>query len=37
MRNLSHKVVEKNRTYILCSITYFQKIAPFIRYGIKVL
>jgi len=26
------KVVEKIKTYILCSVTFFSKIVPFFRY-----
>jgi len=31
MRNVSYEVVEKIKTHILCSVTLFRKIVPFMR------
>jgi len=32
MRNISEKVSERIKTHILCSISFFPKIVPFMRY-----
>jgi hypothetical protein len=37
MRNVCYEGVEKMRTNVLCSITFFPKILPFVRLCGKVL
>jgi len=36
MRNVSHNILEKIKTHILCSVTFFPKIMPFVRQGGRV-
>jgi hypothetical protein len=33
MKNTSAKVIEEIKTHILCSITFFKRIIPFMRWG----
>jgi len=36
MRNVSYKVVEKIKSHILCSVTFLNKIVPFLRNCVKL-
>jgi len=33
VRNISDEVIEKMKTHILCSVIFFPKIMPFMKYG----